>query len=222
MHNSWTTGVNWGRHAGVLGTSCGRPESSKVLGSQALCSSSQPTRHSAARRNDGPPGGQLPEPRRPGDRAPPGVRREPLAVGPEVGIGSRESAQDTERRRAGRRRQTARGTRTGRPRSGRHEGHRDRPTRQGHRAGTREGRRQRSPGSSARRSAAHPRGQGAGSRERVPTRVREAMTLERSRGHGHRGRHEAPCISYMQGASSYFRAPGAPGTCTDTQVRDLA
>lgn len=131
MHNSWTTGVNWGRHAGVLGTSCGQPESSTVLGSQALCSPSQPTRHSAARRNDGPPGGQLPEPRRPGDRAPQGVRREPLAVGPEVGIGSREPAQDTERRRAGRRRQTARGTWTGRPRSGRHEGHRDR----GHAAG---------------------------------------------------------------------------------------
>lgn len=63
MHNWWTTSPNWGRHAVALGTSCGQRESSKVLGSQALCSPSQPTKHPSARRNDEPPGEQSPEPR---------------------------------------------------------------------------------------------------------------------------------------------------------------
>jgi hypothetical protein len=85
VHNRWTTGANWGRHADVLGTSCGRSERSKILCFQGLCSSSPPTRHAPARRNDGPPGGRPAEPQGPGDRAEQGVRREPLAVGPEVG-----------------------------------------------------------------------------------------------------------------------------------------
>ncbi|MCU1599528.1 MAG: hypothetical protein JWO22_237 [Frankiales bacterium] len=66
MHNRCITGVNWGRHAGGLGTSCGRQNWSKLLCSQGLCCASQSTRHPPARRNDGPPGGRLPEPRRTG------------------------------------------------------------------------------------------------------------------------------------------------------------
>ncbi len=66
MHNRCTTRMNWGRHAGVLGTTCGWRNWPKVLCSQVLCCSSQRTKHPPARRNDEPPGGRLPEPRRTG------------------------------------------------------------------------------------------------------------------------------------------------------------
>jgi hypothetical protein len=178
VHNPWTTGVNWGRHAGVLGTSCGQRESSKNLGSQALCCSSQPTKHSAARGNDEPPGGQLPEPRRTGrpdhcrgydeSRWPPERRSEPAR---KSGVRTRSGvAQDGDGRQRG-----ARGR--GNPEAARREGHRNRhhaagpPDRAPARAaGTRV------QGAARRRSAGHPRGQAARRRERVPNRIWKART----------------------------------------------
>ena len=185
MHNWWTTGAIWGRHAGGLGTSCGQQETLKVLGSQALCSPSQPTKHLAARGNDEPLGGRPPKPWR-------------------TGRPDRRRRDDEIRRPPERRsvpaRKSRRRTRSGVAQDG--DG------------------RQRGSGERGNPGATEAKVTGGGT------------TRQRAQHHDHAARpqgrecrsaalrpFEAPCISYMQGASSYVRPCCAPSQ-GPTRARD--
>jgi hypothetical protein len=224
VHNSWTTGVNWGRHADVLGTSCGRRKSSRFLGSQGLCCTSQPTKHSAARRNGEPPGGQLPEPRRTGrpdhcrgydeSRWPPERRSEPAR---KSGVRTRSGvAQDGDGGQRG-------GRGRGDPDADDVRGHRDRA----HAAGPPDRAPARAAGTGVQgtarhRSAAHPQGQGARGWERVPNRIWKARTDRAIETSGAPGPARGPLYLIHTGGLVLFSLPLVPERGSDTRSGDVA